>query len=162
MSRFERQTTSPGAVAQWLEQGTHNPSVAGSIPACPTIQHSELPAVRGQVEIRLNFEMPGPWLVGSVRRFRPFTSRWGVVGSMTFDLGFWEVGSLRWLQSVDVEAGRATGLVTRSMSCRTPGGRGTWPTATRKWKGRMLCQFVGSRPAEAVCGCLTSPSRLPI
>jgi len=25
-----------GAVAQWSEQGTHNPSVAGSIPACPT------------------------------------------------------------------------------------------------------------------------------
>src|SRR5664280_1426459 len=26
MSRPERQTTSPGAVAQWSEQGTHNPS----------------------------------------------------------------------------------------------------------------------------------------
>jgi hypothetical protein len=25
-----------GPVAQWLEQGTHNPSVAGSIPAGPT------------------------------------------------------------------------------------------------------------------------------
>ena len=48
---------------------------------------------------------------------------------MTFDLGFWEVGSLRWLQCVDVEAGRATGLVTRSMSCRTPeaGAQGRRP-----------------------------------
>ena len=26
----------PGAVAQWSEQGTHNPSVVGSIPTCPT------------------------------------------------------------------------------------------------------------------------------
>ena len=28
--------TDLGAVAQWSEQGTHNPSVAGSIPAGPT------------------------------------------------------------------------------------------------------------------------------
>ncbi len=27
----------PRAVAQWLEQGTHNPSVVGSIPAGPTM-----------------------------------------------------------------------------------------------------------------------------
>ncbi len=28
------------AVAQWLEQGTHNPSVVGSIPTGPTQPHS--------------------------------------------------------------------------------------------------------------------------
>ena len=27
------------AVAQWLEQGTHNPSVVGSIPTGPTMLH---------------------------------------------------------------------------------------------------------------------------
>ena len=32
----ESQGQRHGAVAQWSEQGTHNPSVAGSIPACPT------------------------------------------------------------------------------------------------------------------------------
>ncbi len=31
-----------GPVAQWLEQGTHNPLVAGSIPAWPTIQFREV------------------------------------------------------------------------------------------------------------------------
>ena len=29
--------SAPGPVAQWLEQGTHNPLVAGSNPAGPTI-----------------------------------------------------------------------------------------------------------------------------
>ncbi len=29
-----------GAVAQWLEQGTHNPSVVGSIPTSPTEKNS--------------------------------------------------------------------------------------------------------------------------
>lgn len=28
-----------GLLAQWLEQGTHNPLVAGSNPAGPTISH---------------------------------------------------------------------------------------------------------------------------
>ena len=28
-----------GAVAQWLEQGTHNPWVVGSIPTGPTMLH---------------------------------------------------------------------------------------------------------------------------
>jgi hypothetical protein len=31
-----RATKFRGAVAQWLEQGTHNPSVVGSIPTGPT------------------------------------------------------------------------------------------------------------------------------
>ena len=29
---------SKGPVAQWLEQGTHNPLVAGSSPAGPTVK----------------------------------------------------------------------------------------------------------------------------
>jgi hypothetical protein len=33
-----------GPVAQWLEQGTHNPSVAGSIPARPTLSTSTIAA----------------------------------------------------------------------------------------------------------------------
>ena len=36
----------PGAVAQWSEQGTHNPSVAGSIPAGPTRMRPESPTPR--------------------------------------------------------------------------------------------------------------------
>src|SRR4051794_27836511 len=35
-SRSRSVAASNGPVAQWSEQGTHNPSVAGSIPAGPT------------------------------------------------------------------------------------------------------------------------------
>ncbi len=39
---FAYTVTGDGAVAQWLEQGTHNPSVVGSIPTRPTLE-SEVP-----------------------------------------------------------------------------------------------------------------------
>ncbi len=38
-----------GAVAQRLEQGTHNPLVAGSIPACPTRRHLRVGFVQDPV-----------------------------------------------------------------------------------------------------------------
>ena len=38
-----------GAVAQWLEQGTHNPSVEGSIPSGPTHFLGSCPLARSTV-----------------------------------------------------------------------------------------------------------------
>jgi hypothetical protein len=37
---MQSNNSSSGAVAQWLEQGTHNPSVVGSIPTSPTLANS--------------------------------------------------------------------------------------------------------------------------
>jgi hypothetical protein len=59
----QRPTASPGAVAQWSEQGTHNPSVAGSIPACPTKGAMPLGPGRGADAWRR------PGIVGSPERF---------------------------------------------------------------------------------------------
>ena len=41
----------PGVVAQWSEQGTHNPSVAGSIPAYPTERAVDRPGATGSAEV---------------------------------------------------------------------------------------------------------------
>ena len=48
--RTRRVLLSRRAVAQWLEQGTHNPSVVGSIPTGPTNETKEFH--------RINFTAP--------------------------------------------------------------------------------------------------------
>src|ERR1035437_11149544 len=95
--------------------------------------------------------MLGRWLVGSVRRFRSLVSRWGVVGSLAFDLGFWDPGHCESCSPRVLEAGRTTGTVMSSASFRTTGGRGTGPTATLRWKGM---EALPNRRPSPRRGCL--------
>jgi hypothetical protein len=95
----EFRNVTPGAVAQWSEQGTHNPSVAGSIPACPTRSSSPLGATqpRGEIATAVACALGHVRCGGALRsrlrtvdlaHMRLVTGSFGKTAHWTFDASF--------------------------------------------------------------------------